>query len=191
MRYPVILDLETKKSFREVNDPKDLGISCVGIYDYKTSELSSYLENELSKLFPILENASMIIGFNIVSFDLPVLSSYYPGTTTQFKTFDILDDIKRILGRRLALNDILKATLNKKKSGHGLDAINLFKEGKIDDLKSYCLDDVSLTREIFEYGVKEGKISYLGATGKLFITVDWQKYLDDKADQDISLTLPF
>ncbi len=192
MRYPLVLDLETKHTFRQYSDPKKLGISVVGIYNYKDGETKSFFENELTKLYPLLENASFLIGFNINSFDLPVLQGYYPGNISQFKTVDILEEIKKILGRRLALNDIVKATLGKRKSGHGLQAINYFKEGKFEELKKYCLDDVLLTKEVFEYGVKNGIVYYPDVSGKVSLKADWKKYLEDEGKKDnVSLTLPF
>jgi len=114
-KFPVVLDLETKHTFREFDDPKQLGISVVAIYNYLDGQSKIFLESELNKLFPILEAASYLIGFNIRSFDLAVLQAYYPGRVEQFAVFDILDDIRGKIGRRLALNDIIAATLNKKK----------------------------------------------------------------------------
>lgn len=191
MRYPVVLDLETQHSFREFSEHKKLKISVVGIFDYADNKLKAYFEKELNSLFPILENASRIIGFNINSFDLPVLQAYYPGSVEQFKTFDLLDDVRTILGRRLGLNDLVSATLNKKKSGHGLEAIDLYREGKLDKLKNYCLDDVTLTKELFEYGVKNSEINFMDTVGKATIKVNWSKYTRDDAKSDVSLTLPF
>lgn len=192
MRKPVVLDLETKYTFRQYSDPKKLGVSVVAIYDYQKEKSFTFLEEEINKLFPYLENASLIIGFNINSFDLPVLQGYYPGNINQFKTFDILDEIKNIVGRRLALNDLIKATLGKKKSGHGLQAINFFQEGKMTELKKYCLDDVMLTKELFDYGVTNGKIYYLDINEKIPIKVDWKKYLhQNQNNNNVSLTLPF
>lgn len=192
MRKPVVLDLETKYTFRQYSDPKKLGVSVVAIYDYQKEKSFTFLEEEINKLFPYLENASLIIGFNINSFDLPVLQGYYPGNINQFKTFDILDEIKNIVGRRLALNDLIKATLGKKKSGHGLQAINFFQEGNMTELKKYCLDDVMLTKELFDYGVTNGKIYYLDINEKIPIKVDWKKYLhQNQNNNNVSLTLPF
>ncbi|PIV09610.1 hypothetical protein COS31_04740 [Candidatus Roizmanbacteria bacterium CG02_land_8_20_14_3_00_36_15] len=190
-KFPVVLDLETKYTFREYDDPKKLGITVVSIYEYGKDRSEVFLEKELNKLFPILEAASYLIGFNIRSFDLQVLQSYYPGRVDQFATFDILDDIKEKLGRRLALNDIVSATLGKKKTGHGLLAIDYYKEGKIDKLKQYCLDDTLLTKEIFEFGVKKGEIYYFDPAGKATIKVDWKKYLEENGENNVSLTLPF
>ena len=153
-KFPVVLDLETKYSFRDYDDPKKLGITVVAIYDYKESQGKVFEEKELNQLFPILEAASYIIGYNVANFDILVLQSYYPGRVDVFTPFDILDDIKEKIGRRISLNEVIGATLGKKKTGHGFQAINLYNEGRIDELKKYCLDDVMFTRELFEYGVK-------------------------------------
>ena len=192
MRAPVVIDLETKKSFREVKDNKDLGVSMLGLYNYADQKQYSFEEGELSNAFPLLEGASVVIGFNIISFDLPVLQAYYPGKVTNFKTFDILDYVKETIGKRLSLNDLVSATLGKKKSGHGLLAIEYFREGKIDQLRSYCMDDVMLTKELFDYGAAHNEIIYLNERGKVSIPVkNWKKYLDTDDDVQSHLTLPF
>ena len=106
-RFPVILDLETKHTFREFNDHRKLGISVAVIYDYADQKGKTFMENEIPQLFPILENASYIIGYNSRSFDIPVLQAYYPGDTLNFSQFDILEDIREKIVRRLALNDVI------------------------------------------------------------------------------------
>lgn len=192
MQHPLIIDLETKHTFREYAEPRKLGISVAGIYDYTDHTCKIFTEEELPRLYPILEHASYIIGYNSNSFDLEVLQGYYPGDIHQFKTFDLLEDIKHILGKRYALNDILKTTLNKHKSGHGLHAIHLYQTGAINELKKYCLDDVTLTKELFEYGARRGEIFYPNGAGKKMIKVNWKKYLAPSTEKkDISLTLPF
>lgn len=190
-KYPVIFDLETKYTFREFNDPKKLGISVAAVYDYKDEQGKVFTEKELHGLYKILENASYIIGYNVRSFDIPVLQGYYPGKVEIFTTFDILEDIREKIGRRLALNDVIYATLGKKKTGHGLMAIDYYKEGKWDELKKYCLDDVSLTKELFDFGVRNKEIQYLNERGKISIKVDWEKYLEESKGNDMPLTLPF
>ncbi len=191
-KLPLILDLETKFLFRDVNrDNKRLGVSVVGIYDYKDKSTKTFLENELNQLFKLLEEASYLIGFNIRSFDLNVLQPYYPGKLSKLPVFDILDYVKERIGRRLSLNDLAFATLNKRKSGHGLMAVDYYNEGKVDELKKYCLDDVTLTKELFEYGVNSGEIFYLNEVGKISIPTDWKKYLESPGDRDTDLTLPF
>jgi DEAD/DEAH box helicase domain-containing protein len=192
MNQPVIIDFETKKSFRETSKHQELGISVACAYDYKTGKYILYEEHELTKLFKLLEEASIVVGYNIDGFDLPVLQAYYPGDVKQFKTFDLLSDIKSKLGRRLTLDNCAQSTLNKGKTGHGLQAIQLYKDGKLDELKQYCQGDVEITKELFEYGIKNGHIYYLDITEKKEIRVSWEKYMSYKDDSSsVSLTLPF
>lgn len=190
-KFPLILDLETKYTFRDFIHPEQLGVTVVAVYDYSIDEGKVFLENELNQLFPLIEKSSYLIGYNIHYFDLPVLQPYYPGDFSKMAVFDILEDIKGKIGKRLALNDILQATLGLKKTGHGLMAIDYYKEGKIDQLKKYCLDDVMLTKKIFDYGVQHGEIFYLTSSGKQTIKVDWKKYLEEQNNNDTYLTLPF
>ncbi|PIZ62417.1 hypothetical protein COY16_04430 [Candidatus Roizmanbacteria bacterium CG_4_10_14_0_2_um_filter_39_13] len=114
-KFPLVLDLETKHTFREYDDAQKLGISVVAVYDYADRQGYVYRENDLRRLFPKMEKASYIIGYNSRSFDLQVLQAYYPGDVEKLPQFDILDDIKRVLGKRIGLNDAASATLNEKK----------------------------------------------------------------------------
>ncbi|OGG00433.1 hypothetical protein A2Y99_00435 [Candidatus Gottesmanbacteria bacterium RBG_13_37_7] len=190
MTHPIVLDLETQYSFKDVNnDHRKLKVSLVGIYDYGTKCYETYLENELSSLFKKLEHASYLIGFNIRKFDLPVLSPYYVGRTDQFATIDILSEVEKSLGFRISLDSLAFATLGKKKSGHGFLAINYFQKGEMEKLKKYCLDDVRITRELFEYGKKEGHLYYFDAKGKKEIPV--QLTSQKKVQSAVSLSLPF
>ncbi len=188
---PVVFDVETKHTFREFSEHKKLGVSLATAYDYRTGQGYSYLEHELGKLFQLFEQASCVIGFNIVSFDLPVLQAYYPGDITQFQTFDLLDDIRVILGRRIGLNDLVSATLGKKKSGNGLQAIEYYRAGKIEELRQYCLDDTMLTMELFDYGVKNNEVYYMSEHGKTPIRVRWKKHMDRGEAEETHLILPF
>lgn len=190
-KFPLVLDLETKHTFREFDDPQKLGISVVAVYDYATEKGQVFTESELNNLFPLLENASYIIGYNSRSFDLPVLQAYYPGKVDALSQFDILDSIREKIGRRIGLNDVAFATLNEKKTGHGLMAIDYYKEGKWEELKKYCLDDVMVTKKLFDYGLENKEIFYMNELGKVSIPVDWQKYMEDSGNDQTELTLPF
>lgn len=190
-KFPLILDLETKHTFREFDEPQKLGISVVAVYDYATEKGQVFTEQELNNLFPLLENASYIVGYNSRTFDLPVLQAYYPGKVDSLSQFDILESIREKIGRRIGLNDVAFATLNEKKTGHGLMAIDYYKEGKWDELKKYCMDDVMVTKKLFDYGIEHKEIFYMNELGKVSIPVDWQKYMEDSGNDQTELTLPF
>ena len=190
-KFPLVLDLETKHTFREFDEPQKLGISVVAVYDYGTEKGQVFTEQELNNLFPLLENASYIVGYNSRSFDLPVLQAYYPGKVDSLSQFDILESIREKIGRRIGLNDVAFATLNEKKTGHGLMAIDYYKEGKWEELKKYCMDDVMVTKKLFDYGIENKEIFYMNEMGKVSIPVDWKKYMEDSGNDQTELTLPF
>ena len=186
---PLVLDLETQFTFQEVGyDPKKLKVSVVGLYNYSTEKYEAYREERFAELFSVLEHASEIIGFNIDKFDLPVLSPYYVGNMNQFITMDLLAEVEKVLGFRVALDDLARATLGEKKNGHGLMAIDFFRNGEWDKLIRYCLHDVEITKALYEYGKKEGKVYLLSAAGKREIPVS---FVSRKSSQSaVSLSLP-
>ncbi|MHB8481661.1 MAG: ribonuclease H-like domain-containing protein [Nitrospiria bacterium] len=175
----LVLDLETQKAFEEVNgrhNMRDLLISVVGIYSYQRDAFECYEEKDLSKLFPMLETADLIVGFNTKRFDYLVLEPYYKKSLDHLRSLDIMEEVQKMLGHRLSLDTIAKATLNKSKIGAGLDAIRYFRNGEIEKLKEYCLEDVRLTRDLYEYGKKHGKLYYTDRSGKgiLSFSVRWE-----------------
>lgn len=162
MSNEIVIDIETQNTFRDVGDRdvRGLKISVVGVYTYANDHFVIYTEDELSKLWPLLEHADRIIGFNHRAFDMRVLNNYYAGDCTRFPLLDMMEEVVRVLGFRPKLNDLVEGTLGKGKSGNGLDAIRYWKEGNIVQLKHYCLDDVRLTRDLYAYGKEHGKLIY-------------------------------
>ena len=79
---------------------------------------------------------------------------------------DILREIEKELGHRIKLDDVAKATLGTQKSGHGLQAVTWWKQGKIDEIREYCLQDVKVTLEVYEFGLKNGYILFDNRRGE-------------------------
>lgn len=158
----IVFDIETQNFFHDVGkaDPSLLDIAVVAIYDSETDTYSSYLAEELGKLWPILERADMLIGFTSEHFDMPLLNKYYPGDLTKIKHLDILKEIKHSYGRRMKLDQLAEGTLGKKKSGWGGDATKWWKAGEIDKIRTYCIDDVRLTKELYDYALENSKLIF-------------------------------
>jgi len=178
MAEKLVLDLETQKEFAEVEGrkPELLGVSVVGVYSYAEDRYDAYLEADLgTKLAPRLQAAGLLIGFNIRRFDLPVLQPYLPYPVTPLPMLDIMEEIVKHLGHRLSLESLSQATLGRGKSGHGLDALKWFKEGRFDLITKYCLDDVKLTKELYDYGKEHGRLFATSrfSEEKLQIPVFW------------------
>jgi DEAD/DEAH box helicase domain-containing protein len=195
MSTEVVFDIETQNTFFDVdNDFKKLKVSVVSIYRYETNEYQSFTEDELYKLWPILEHSERLIGYNSEHFDLPVLNNYYLGDLLKFPHLDLLKVIKESLGIRLKLDDVAQATLdNVKKSSHGLQAIEWWKEGKIDEIKKYCEQDVRVTKEVYEFGKKNKQLFYKTLTAEVLpFAVNFSSpSAEQKSKSSINLTLPF
>jgi DEAD/DEAH box helicase domain-containing protein len=178
----LVLDVETQKSFKEVGKSKAMGlsklkISVVCVYDFLTDAYTAYEEKNISKFEQRLQTADLLVGFNIRRFDMPVLQPYLFKTVDQFPVLDLLDDIEKARGHRASLDSVARATVKEGKSGDGADALALFKEGRMEELKKYCMDDVRLTKNIYAYGCREGKI-YFTSTWDFKtheIPVDWKR----------------
>ena len=188
----IVFDIETKNEFIPgvKFNPVDMDLSIVCIYDSETGSYESFLEEELPNLWPILEKADMLIGYNSDHFDIPLLNKYYPGDLTQIKSLDLLKEIKKSLGRRLKLDSVAEATLGQKKAGSGLEAIQWWKDGEIDKLRHYCIEDVRITKELYDHAIKNGLLKYkdLSDTRDIKLdTTDWEK----KEDSSMTHTLPF
>ena len=183
----LVLDLETKRTFDDVGGRKNLdklGISVVGVYDYDTDEYIAYKEDEFGKLQNHLIDASLIVGFNHIGFDMPVLQPYLSIDINTLPYFDIMLDVQNIIGHRVGLDSIASATLGIGKTASGLDAIKFYNENRWEELISYCLNDVKVTKDVLDYGIKNKRIRYTSKFGQNLkeIKVDWSKYGKRKAN---------
>lgn len=182
-RNVVVFDVETQKSFSEVgkSNLQKLKISVLGLYDYQSEQYKVYEEKELIQVEKRFQEVELIVGFNIRRFDMPVLQPYFFSPIENFPVLDLLDDIETFRGHRASLESIAVPTLGKHKSGSGRDAITLFKENRIEELKSYCLDDVRLTKEIYDCGCRDGKILFTSSRDyKTYeIPVNWKQSTEE------------
>ena len=153
----LVFDVETKKAFDEVGGyhPEKLGVSIIGTYwrDESIEEYVGYREGNFSPFWRKLETADLVVGFNIISFDYETLKPYYTGSFKQFPSLDIMVEMEKHLGHRVSLDAVAKETLGEQKNGHGLDAIRYYHDGDWESLEKYCLQDVKVTKDIYDYGV--------------------------------------
>ncbi len=185
----IVLDLETQKSFDEVGGRNfsQLGVSLVGIYSYATQKFEAFRETELAQLETRLSEASRIIGFNTNRFDFPVLQPYMKYLNlAKLPSLDLLQELETILGHRVSLNSVAQATLNVGKGGSGLDAIAYYRSGDFASLEKYCLQDVRITRDVYEFGKLNGQVLYQSKDKvyRLEAKVNWQ---DPKPPANLSL----
>jgi DEAD/DEAH box helicase domain-containing protein len=169
----VIFDIETKRIFDDIvgSNPADLGISIVSIYkrqlDEKSNEVSgemqSFFEEDFPKMWGLFSNIDRIIGFNSLHFDVPAMAPLAPYDFKKLTHFDIMEQVKNSLGFRLSLNAIATETLGHGKSDSGLNAVYYWQEHSpesLEKLKKYCEMDVLVTRDIYDFGMKNKQLKY-------------------------------
>ena len=185
----IVLDIETKNLFSDVGGKENLtklSLSVAGVFSYSDNAFKTFTESEMPLFEDLLRKTNLIIGFNIDHFDLPVLQKYLSVDLGKIPTFDIMNEVVSKMGHRVSLDDLVSNTLGKRKSANGLMAVQYWREGRIDELKKYCLDDVRLTRDLYEHGLKNGEIKFTARDANLpyikAIKVDWSKYADFRTE---------
>lgn len=186
----VVFDIETKESFDDVGGwyPERLNPSLVGVYSFQKDQFIGFTEDEFDRLWPIFNEADLIIGFNSEGFDIPVLKKLYP-PLAEIQSLDMLRVIKDSAGFRVKLDSLAAGTLGTKKSADGLEAIKMYREGRLEELRSYCLKDVEITRDVYLYGKEHGHVKAASLMGEQVITVDFNPAITPKEAQVLSLGL--
>ena len=158
----LVFDLETNGLLNEATC-----IHCIAIYDTLTDQTLTY--NDVGSQEPIvrgvqvLETADLIVGHNVIGFDIPVIKKIYPWFNPVGKVVDTL------LLSRLYHTDMMAIDKRRNKSGmpaqlysrHSLEAwgyrLSEYKGefGKTTDWKEwsqemqdYCVQDVKTTTRL-------------------------------------------
>ena len=180
----IVFDLETKKEFAEIggrDHPELLGVSVLGASSYLKDKYFVYEESELPEFEKMLKDAGLLIGFNIKSFDLPVLQPYVGFDLKQIPVLDLMDAVVLATGFRVSLDNLAKNTLGTAKSADGLEALEWFRQGRIQEVKDYCLKDVEVTKKLYESGRDSGRIKFVSRQSPqvVSISVSWPRSLPE------------
>lgn len=152
---PVFFDVETQNTFQEVGGryPERLRISVVVTYNTVDQAFHRYTEADVAALVEELKNAELVVGYNLYGFDYPVVQRYTQDIVLKtLPTVDMMLEIQKQLGFRVKLDSVATATLKISKSADGLQAVRWWREGRIEEIFTYCQQDVEVTRRIYEFG---------------------------------------
>jgi len=158
-----VFDLETIRSAKEVggwNKCEKMGVSVCVVFDSQLEDCVTYLEHDIQDLIEHLQKLDLIVGFNNKRFDNRVLSGYTDVNLNNLPTLDLLEEVHNYLGYRLSLNRLAETTLGVEKTADGLQALQWYKEGKIDLIQQYCRKDVEITRDILFHGLELGYLLF-------------------------------
>ncbi len=173
----LVFDVETRYSAAEVGGwhRADLmGVSVVVAYDSSDDQWLTYGQDDLADLFERMRQADAVVGYNSLRFDYAVLRPFAPFDLRALPEVDLLLRVQEHLSYRLKLDNLGQATLNAAKSADGLQALRWWKEGRIDEIATYCRKDVELTRDLYLYGLEHGHVLFTNKAGqKARIQVDF------------------
>jgi len=172
----LVVDIETKTLVDAVGGWKNfkaLEVSIACAYDSAEDKMHVYREDQLKDLIALCQER-VVIGYNVVGFDLPVLEKYGL-EMSKVETFDIMLDVQNVSGWKFVkLERVAMATLGVGKSAEGTMAVEWWKAGKVDQIIEYCQQDVAVTRDVFRHGQEKGFIKVLKADGSATeFPVDW------------------
>ena len=162
----IVFDIETRNIFQDIgsNDPADLDISIVGVYYYETNKYLSFAQEEFDQMWLLFQKADILVTFAGEHFDIPLLNKYYKkvglGDLSKTRSLDLLKEIKTQYGRRMKLDQIAEGTFGINKTGNGLEAVAWWRNGEVEKIRKYCLDDVRVTKDIYEFALKNKKLMF-------------------------------
>lgn len=165
-------------------DYQGMGISVIGVYDYYEDRYRVFTKDNFKEFQELVENRDLIVGFNSFKFDNSLCEA--AGIKIAHKKhYDILIEIARKVYpekdkpyfKDCGLNNCCFANFNTEKSGHGALAPIQWQEKKYGTVIDYCLNDVTLTKKLFDLVLKNEFIKNPKDPSKTFI-LD----IDDKGD---------
>ncbi len=154
----LVIDVETQKLSDEVvdgwNAVDQFLVALVVTWD-EGSDMRVWYENEVPSLLKEAENFQKIVTFNGENFDFRVLSHYGSVDVLRQRSVDLLVELSKVLGFRVKLDSLARATLKKGKTGTGTESVQWWRSRKValrQKVVDYCKVDVELTRDVYLFG---------------------------------------
>lgn len=145
----------------------EAGISALIIHDDATGRFHIYDGNRVEEAARHLCEGDVWVSFNGRDFDVPVIQGYLGHEIApQLDHIDLLQMIWGALGRdrfnfpkgTWGLGATAQRTLGLSKSSTGVYATQLCAEGRFGELFDYCLNDVHVTRQLYEHICRTGYV---------------------------------
>lgn len=175
----IYLDIETQKLADEVpggwDNIRAFGLAVAVTWDAE-HDFREWYETDAGRLIRTLHGFDLVVTFNGNRFDLAVLSDYGDVRELRAKSFDVLQDLTRRLGFRVSLEHVARATLGRRKTGSGLDAVRWWRSGDPAlrrRVAEYCRTDVEILREIVAVGRRDGIVKVPSQGKDLPVYVGW------------------
>lgn len=143
------------------HDHANMGVSVIGCYDYEERRSRVFLPDNLGE-FAALAADRLCVGFNSIRFDNAVLRACGIADLAEANCYDILremwlaadvgdaDPFNYELHGGYGLDAVCERNFGTKKTGNGALAPVLWQQGKRGAVIDYCLNDIRLTKQLFD-----------------------------------------
>lgn len=153
-------------------DWEGLGIACLCCYLMDEEKYRVFDEHNMKEFTELLKSYDVMIGFNNYKFDDNLLSHFniIDDEFIMGASYDILRNVYNGLGlnpdgpfydkkyKGNGLNKLAELNLGESKVLDGQLAPVLWQQGQYAKVIDYCLDDVRLTKKLYELILKTGKL---------------------------------
>lgn len=105
----VVVDIEACEPVQDWERPWEAGLSCAVTY-HPRDLFKIWTHDDLAPLVQYLNDQPLIVGYNVVGYDIPVIE-HLAGQKITPKIYDLCQFASKGLNRRVRLDEVLGATL--------------------------------------------------------------------------------
>lgn len=184
----VVVDVEIQRAVAAPltwQDTDKMAVAVAVVYEFRTDRFRIFGPDDLDALKARLEKADRISGWNIWEFDFPVIWAM-PDRKPVARLYDKCDDGLRRVYKALgaeqgaqylrqkgwSLDSVARGTLGVGKIESGIDAPRMFQTGQYARLANYCVDDVTLERDVTAFADRYGFL--VNAQGRVVRLASWK-----------------
>jgi len=176
----IYLDLETLRSAESVGgwDKLDkLGVAVAVTYSPGLHQLGIFTEDNLGEMTTALQEADVVVGYNLINFDLKVLQGYKELNISNLHVCDLMLEVEKALGHRLSLCNLRAATLGHTPQFDGLEMTKLWENGEKEKVIECCCNDVLAMHALHQHGITRGEVLYYAGPDQELTTlkVNWSE----------------
>lgn len=200
----LVYDLEIVKAILGKNEPRlagieyckgwhdhaGMGISVLCAYEYETDRYRVFCQDNLSAFVDLAKQQDLLVSFNGLAFDNKVIEAHMPGVRFEYQPehdYDLL--VETWAGAGLGptfnfrthggygLDALCERNLGTRKTANGALAPVLWQQGAIGAVIDYCLNDVWMTKELFDLVLAQGWITSPKTGGQLTMRPPFQPSL--------------
>ena len=150
------------------HDHANMGISVIGAYDYKADRYRTFMRDNFPEFIALCHDRAPLVSFNGLSFDDMVINA----TICQMPEsprYDLLVEIWKASGlgpkfqypshAGFGLDACCEANFGTRKTGNGALAPVLWQRGDYGQVVDYCLNDIKLTKQLFDKVLAGGAVT--------------------------------